>query len=97
MKIMTFVIGTIAVTSAAVSFGWYVGMSAGMLVLMALAALFIGQIMYLVMLVGMAWLSARREKAAERERNPSRSDADHAASDKRTPKTAAGPPYDPKR
>lgn len=95
---MTFVIGTLAVTSAVVATGWYSGVSAGMLVLMAVTTLVIGQIMYVVMLVGMAWLLSRREKAAERERNPAQKTVIHSPNAERgKEKTATGQSLESKR
>ena len=61
MHIMTFVVGTLAVVTAVVGYGWATGWSALMLVLMAGVTLVVGQVMYLIMLVGMAWLSTRRD------------------------------------
>ncbi|MBQ1203640.1 MAG: hypothetical protein IIX61_07560, partial [Loktanella sp.] len=64
---MTFLIGTLVVTAAVVAVGWHGGRSPGMLLLMAAATLVVGQVMYLVLLVGLAWLSARRSADALRE------------------------------
>lgn len=58
MKIMTFVFGTLLASAVVALFGWSLGSSWGIVALMVGATLVVGQVLYLVMLLGMAYASS---------------------------------------
>ncbi len=98
MRITTFVIGVLIVTAAVVAVGWSDGRSTGMLVLMSGATLVIGQIMYLALLIGMAWLSTRREDAAKLEMDRLQAKADKkSATEENRPDVVSGQSIGSKR
>lgn len=98
MRITTFVIGVLVVAAAVVAVGWSDGRSTGMLVLMAGVTLVIGQIMYLALLIGMAWLSTRREDAAKLEMDRLQAKADKkSATEENRPNVVSGQSVGSKR
>lgn len=98
MRITTFVIGVLVVAAAVVVVGWSDGRSTGMLVLMAGVTLVIGQIMYLALLIGMAWLSTRREDAAKLEMDRLQAKADKkSATEENRPNVVSGQSVGSKR
>ncbi len=69
-----------------------------MLVLMAGVTLVIGQIMYLALLIGMAWLSTRREDAAKLEMDRLQAKADKkSATEENRPNVVSGQSVGSKR
>ena len=98
MRITTFVIGVLVVAAAVVAVGWSDGRSTGMLVVMAGVTLVIGQIMYLALLIGMAWLSTRREDAAKLEMDRLQAKADKkSATEENRPNVVSGQSVGSKR
>lgn len=72
MRALPFLIGLVAATVLAVAAGWGMGWSAGWLVVLALAVLGLGQVLYLGLVALMVRAEAARRRAAAPQDVPSK-------------------------